>query len=309
MKILVTGKTGQVGHELTRSLRGLGEVVALDRSQMDLSDLAQIRDVIRTIKPDLIVNPAAYTAVDKAESEHELAMLINAEAPGVMAEEAHNLGAALIHYSTDYVFDGSKRDAQGVMLPYLESDTTNPINVYGKSKLAGEQAIVASGCAYLILRTSWVYSMYGKNFLLTMLRLGSERNELSVVDDQWGAPTWAGWIADMTAQLITRCAAIAEEQEEIAIRVSAIEGVYNLVNSGCTTWCRFAQQIFSDAAANGALLRQNVPLIVPISTSDYPTPAARPENSTLNTEKLESLLAGPLLPWRQALATCINRQQ
>lgn len=182
-RILLTGRTGQVGYELERSLQGLGEIIAVDRSRMNLADLDQVRDVIRTVKPNLIINPAAYTAVDNAESEPELAMRINGHAPAIMAEEAKKLGATMIHYSTDYVFDGTKTT------PYTEDDPTCPINVYGHSKLAGEQAIQASGIPHLILRTSWVYGMRGKNFLLTMLRLAQERDELRIVADQHGSPT------------------------------------------------------------------------------------------------------------------------
>ncbi len=207
MKILVTGKTGQVGYELERSLQGLGQVIALDRAQMDLSNLAQVREVIRSIKPQLIVNPAAYTAVDQAEKEPELAMRINAEAPGVMAEEARTIGAAMIHYSTDYVFDGSKNS------PYVETDPTCPINVYGRSKLAGEQAIQAADIPHLILRTSWVYGMRGKNFLLTMLRLAQERDALRIIGDQHGAPTWCRTIADTTAHIVAQMRRAGEPGE------------------------------------------------------------------------------------------------
>src|SRR5471030_2725597 len=196
--ILLTGVNGQVGFELERSLQGLGRVVALDRSRLDLGDLDQVRQVVRDVKPTLIVNPAAYTAVDKAESDVDACMRANAEAPGVMAEEAKKLGAALVHYSTDYVFDGTKDGA------YVEDDVVNPQNVYGRSKLAGEQAIVASGCHHLIFRTSWVYGSRGKNFLLTMLRLGAERDELSVVADQFGAPTWSNTIASLSANILAQ---------------------------------------------------------------------------------------------------------
>lgn len=191
-RILLKGKIGQAGYELERSLQSLGEIIALDRNQMDLSNLAQVRNVIPDLKPNLILNPAAYTAVDKAESEPELAMRINGEAPAVMAEKAKKLGAALIHYSTDYVFDGSKTT------PYLKTDLTCPINVYGATKLTGEQAIQVASIPYLILRTSWVYGMRGKNFLLTILRLAQERDELRIVADQYGAPKWCRTIADTT---------------------------------------------------------------------------------------------------------------
>ncbi|MEO7497834.1 MAG: dTDP-4-dehydrorhamnose reductase, partial [Massilia sp.] len=198
MKILLTGANGQVGYELERSLQGLGQVVAPRRAELDLSDLDQVRDVIRAVRPGLIVNPGAYTAVDKAETEVALAMRVNAEAPAVMAEEAVRLGAAMVHYSTDYVFDGTKAGA------YVETDPTGPINVYGQSKLAGEQAIAATGVDHLILRTSWVYGMRGKNFLLTMLRLAAERDSLRVVSDQHGAPTWSRTIADTTALILAQ---------------------------------------------------------------------------------------------------------
>ncbi|PUA20528.1 dTDP-4-dehydrorhamnose reductase [Glaciimonas sp. PCH181] len=307
MKILLTGKTGQVGYELERSLQGLGEIIAVDRSQMDLSNLDQVRDVIRAVKPNLIVNPAAYTAVDKAESEPELAMRINGEAPGVMAEEAKKLGATMIHYSTDYVFDGIKRDSHGEYQSYTESDLPNPINIYGKTKLAGEQAIKNSGCTHLILRTSWVYSAHGKNFLLTMLRLGNERTELKVVDDQWGSPTWAGWIADTTAQLIQGPSDAPLDADEVNSRLLEIGGIYNFVNSGYTTWCRFARQIFADAALEGRFLRTSEPKVLPISTLEYPVPAARPSNSRLSTTKLQALLSSPIPNWNQSLKVCIGQ--
>lgn len=303
MKILVTGKSGQVGFELERSLRGLGEIIAVDRSQMDLSNLDQIRDVIRTVKPGLIINPAAYTAVDKAETELELAMLLNGIAPGVIAEEAKKIGAGIIHYSTDYVFDGAKRNSQGEFSPYTEDDVPNPINVYGKTKLAGEQAIISSGCDHLILRTSWVYSTHGKNFLLTMLRLGNERDELKVVDDQWGSPTWAGWIADTTAQMIREHLGA----DHVTPGLSSIGGVYNLVNSGYTTWCRFARQIFMEVENKGFFSKKAIPHVLPIGTSDYPVPAPRPANSQLSTLKLQALLGAPVAHWEHSLGECLKR--
>ena len=197
-KILLTGKNGQVGWELERSLQPLGQVIAFDRSGLDLASPDSIRAVIREVKPELIVNPAAYTAVDKAESEPDLAMAVNGVAPGIIAEEAKRLGAALIHYSTDYVFDGTKAE------PYTEDDVPKPINVYGKTKLAGEQAVQAIGVPHLIFRTSWVYGMRGKNFLLTILRMAKEKDELRIVDDQFGAPTWSRMIAETTAQVLAQ---------------------------------------------------------------------------------------------------------
>jgi len=290
MKILVTGTSGQVGYELQRSLQGLGEVVAVDRAQMDLSNLDQVRDVIRAVKPALIVNPAAYTAVDKAESEPALAFRINGEAPGVMAEEAQKLGAGIVHYSTDYVFDGSK------VGPYVETDSTCPINVYGASKLAGEQAIAAAGVPHLIVRTSWVYGMRGKNFLLTMLRLAAERDELRIVGDQFGSPTWSRTIADTTAQLLARLdgdggllTAMAGEQG----------GIYHLTSSGSTSWHGFTEQIVAHASV------VNKPSVLAIKAAEYPVPAKRPANSVMAGDKLAAL--GVHVPdWRTALALCLG---
>ncbi len=285
MKILVTGRTGQVGYELMRSLQPLGEVIGMDRSGMDLADLDQVRDVIRRVQPGLIVNPAAYTAVDKAESEPELAMRINGAAPGVMAEEAARLGAALVHYSTDYVFDGTKQGA------YTESDTPCPINVYGRSKLAGEQAIAATGVAHLIFRTSWVYGARGKNFLLTMMRLAAERDELRIVADQHGAPTWSRTIADTTASILAQASASADRDGWWREQ----GGLYNLTAQGATTWHGFADALLDQAAKK--------PTLVPISAAEYPVPAARPANSRLSCEALISRFCH-LPHWRDALALC-----
>lgn len=284
MKILLTGASGQVGYELERSLQGLGEVVAVDRARMDLADLDQVRAVIRAVRPGLIVNPAAYTAVDKAESEPELAHRINAEAPGVMAAEARALGAALVHFSTDYVFDGTKQGA------YVETDATNPINVYGASKLAGEQAIAAAGVPHLIFRTSWVYGMRGKNFLLTMLRLSKEREELRVVADQHGAPTWSRTIADTTALALAQARGHAGWWEQNS-------GIYHLSGQGQTTWCGFTEAI---VAGSGAACR-----VVPIGAADYPVPARRPANSVMSSAKLmERFCALP--SWDGALRLCME---
>jgi dTDP-4-dehydrorhamnose reductase len=285
MKILLTGSTGQVGYELERSLQPLGEVVALDRAQFDLSDLDQVRDVLRAVRPGLIVNPAAYTAVDKAESEPALAYRINAEAPAVMAAEARLLGAAMVHYSTDYVFDGAK---QG---PYVETDPTGPLNVYGSSKLAGEQAIAAAGIPHLILRTSWVYGMRGKNFLLTMLRLARERDELRVVADQHGAPTWSRTIADTTATLLAQARAGGPAWWQ------ARSGLYHLSAEGQTSWHGFTEAIVAQA---GLECR-----IVPISSAEYPTPAQRPVNSVMSSDKLMSGLC-TLPDWQNALTLCLS---
>jgi dTDP-4-dehydrorhamnose reductase len=286
MKILLTGSTGQVGYELERSLQGLGEVVAVDRSRMDLSDLDQVRAVIRTVKPQLIVNPAAYTAVDKAESEPALAHRINAEAPAVMAEEAKKLGAALVHYSTDYVFPGNQPGAR------VENDATGPINVYGASKLAGEQAIAASGVPHLIFRTSWVYGMRGKNFLLTMLRLGKERDELRVVNDQHGAPTWSRTIADTTALVL------AQARQGGDAWWDEHSGIYHLSSQGETTWFEFTRAILEQAGIECHL--------VPITAAEYPVPAKRPEFSVLSSQRLIDQFCR-LPDWQEALRLCMSQ--
>jgi len=290
--ILLTGINGQVGFELARSLQGLGKIVALDRSGMDLANLDQVRRVVRELKPKLIVNPAAYTAVDKAESEANVAMRLNAEAPAVLAEEAKKLGAGLIHYSTDYVFDGTKDGA------YVETDPTNPQNVYGQSKLAGEQAIVGSGCSHLIFRTSWVYGTRGKNFLLTMLRLGAERDELSVVADQIGAPTWVNTIAVLTANVLAQAAGseVAGDADEWWREYS---GVYHLTASGSVSWHGFAEAIFAQAGLK-------TPVVRPIPASMYSTPARRPYNSRMSNDRLEQAFGVSAPDWREALRLCLG---
>jgi dTDP-4-dehydrorhamnose reductase len=290
--ILLTGTSGQVGFELARSLQGLGKVVALDRKALDLADPAQIREVVREIKPALIVNPAAYTEVDKAESDVTSATRLNVDAPRTLAEEAKRLGAALVHYSTDYVFDGSKPTA------YVEQDDTNPLNVYGGTKLSGEQAIVESGCAHLIFRTSWVYGMRGKNFLLTMLRIGAQRNELSVVADQYGAPTWAGTIAALTSNVLAQ--AVENSAGDWDEWWSSRNGVYHLTASGSTSWHGFAQAIFelSDLEAK--------PLVKPIPAASYPSVATRPVNSRLSNDKLFDVFGVRAPDWQDALRLCMT---
>lgn len=287
--ILVTGVNGQVGYELLRSLQGLGRVVGLDRMALDLGDLDRVRAVVRETRPAIIVNPAAYTAVDKAEADEAAARRLNAEAPRVLAEEAARTGAALIHYSTDYVFDGTK-DA-----PYAEDDATNPQNVYGKTKLEGEKAIVASGCPHLVLRTSWVYGRRGKNFLLTMLKLGAERPELRVVADQVGAPTWSNTIATATAHIVAQglAAGNAEWWRERS-------GVYNLTAGGATSWYGFASEILRIA------MDEKAPKMTPIPASEYPVPAKRPANSRMSGEKLAQVFGLRLPDWRDALWLCLG---
>jgi len=293
MRILVTGRTGQVGYELERSLQGLGEVFAVGREQMDLADFDRMRAVIREIRPALIVNPAAYTAVDLAESEPELAMRINGEAPAVMAEEARKLGAAMIHYSTDYVFDGSKEG------PYVEDDIPSPLNVYGRTKLAGEQAIQSSGVPHLIFRTSWVYGTRGKNFLLTVRRLAAERDELRIVNDQYGAPTWCRTIADTTAHIVAGLQTAGRNDGVDLGQWREKSGVYHLSAQGQTTWYGFARAIVEHGSTGCK------PRVVPIETKDYPLPARRPTNSVMSCEKLAGTFCR-LPSWTGALRLCLE---
>ena len=288
LKILISGKTGQVAVELQKHLAGLGELIVLGRDVLDLSQPDQIRAQVRAHKPDLLIIAAAHTAVDQAENEPELAFTINAIAPGVFAEEAAALGIPLIHYSTDYVFDGRKP------APYTEDDATNPLGVYGKSKLAGELAIAASGAQHLILRTSWVYSTHGKNFLLTMQRLLQERSELRVVADQVGAPTWAGTIAQSTRALIERWQS----------GDAAAWGTYHLTASGETSWFGFTQAIAGHLTAQGKACAT----LEPIPASAYPTPAARPQNSRLDCSKLAREWGVAQPDWEAALSACLAEQ-
>jgi dTDP-4-dehydrorhamnose reductase len=286
MRILITGRHGQVARELQQSLAGLGEVIALGRAELDLADPEAIRRKVRALRPELIINAAAHTAVDQAESEPEAAFALNATAPGVLAEEAAALGAPLIHYSTDYVFDGSKAG------PYVESDTPHPLGVYGQSKLEGERAIQAVGGAHLILRTSWVYSLHGRNFLLTMQRLLQEREELRVVADQIGAPTWAGSIAAGTAELVRRW------HEGRA----GAWGAYHFSAAGETSWFGFAEAIAAQLQAQGRRCAR----LLPIPSSDYPTPARRPLNSRLDCSKLREQWGVTLPQWQQGLLECLG---
>ena len=288
LKILISGKTGQVAVELQKHLAGLGELIVLGRDVLDLSQPDQIRAQVRAHKPDLLIIAAAHTAVDQAENEPELAFTINAIAPGVFAEEAAAQGIPLIHYSTDYVFDGRKP------APYTEDDATNPLGVYGKSKLAGELAIAASGAQHLILRTSWVYSTHGKNFLLTMQRLLQERSELRVVADQIGAPTWAGTIAQSTRALIERWQS----------GDAAAWGTYHLTASGETSWFGFTQAIAGHLTAQGKACAT----LEPIPASAYPTPAARPQNSRLDCSKLAREWGVAQPDWEAALSACLAEQ-
>jgi dTDP-4-dehydrorhamnose reductase len=277
-KILILGAGGQVGTELQRSFADAGEVIACDRTAADFSQPETLRGLVRQLRPDIILNAAAYTAVDRAESEQDLAMTINGDAPRVLAEEAAKGNALLVHYSTDYVFDGTKP------APWVESDGTNPLNVYGATKLAGERAIQEIGGRYFIFRTSWVYGPHGHNFLLTMLRLGRERDHLRIVDDQFGAPT-----SSLSIAAATRSAVNQIDKREI------LSGVYHLTCGGETTWCGFARAIFTQAAMS------RTPQVAGIPSSEYPTPAARPKNSVLSNEKLKLALGVELPHWETAL--------
>lgn len=282
--ILILGANGQVGWELQRSLAPLGRLVICDRQRGNLEDLDSLRSLVRSVRPGIIVNAAAYTAVDKAESDSARAQRVNTEAVGVLAELARARGAWLVHYSTDYVFDGSCSH------PYREDDPTGPLNVYGRTKLEGEQAILASGCRHLIFRTSWVYAARGGNFARTMLRLAAEREELRIVADQIGAPTSAELIADVTAQVLGR---IHENPN-----ASTLSGLYHLVASGEVSWHGYARFVIAEASRLGSALRTAPERVLPIMTDDYPLPARRPANSRLDTHKVCSTFGLTLPHWQ-----------
>ncbi|SDM30831.1 dTDP-4-dehydrorhamnose reductase [Oryzisolibacter propanilivorax] len=289
MHILLLGCGGQVGWELQRSLAVLGRVTALDHDSTqhcgDFANPQGVRETLRALRPDVIVNAAAHTAVDKAESEPELAQLLNATTPGVLAEEAARTGAWLIHYSTDYVFDGSGER------PWTEADTPAPLSVYGATKLEGERLIQASGCRHLILRTSWVYAARGGNFARTMLRLASERERLTVIDDQWGAPTGADLLADVTAHAIRHLQTRPEDG-----------GLYHCVAGGATNWHSYAKYVLAQAQQGPAAIELKATEVAPVPTSAFPTPARRPHNSRLDTHKLQSTFGLQLPPWQQGVA-------
>jgi len=279
--ILVTGANGQVGFELVRLLRPHGDVIAADREKLDLAEPDAVVGAVRGARPALIVNAGAYTAVDRAESEVALAQAVNARAPGILAEEAKRLGALLIHYSTDYVFDGKRTT------PYPEDAPTAPLNVYGATKLEGEQAIAATGGHALVLRTSWVYGLRGRNFLLTVRRLAAERDELAIVADQIGVPNWSRALAEATVRaIVAGLPALAERS-----------GVYHLSATGQATWHEFAQAIVGDVARRR---------VVPITTAEYPTPARRPAFGVLDTERFETTFGFGLPEWREVLARCVT---
>jgi dTDP-4-dehydrorhamnose reductase len=289
-RILIVGNAGQLGRELEKIFSGSGPIVGVDRESVDLADVEQTRELVRRAAPDIILNAAAYTAVDRAETERDLAYAINEQAPRVLAEEAARRRALIVHYSTDYIFDGGKTEPKST--PWIESDTPNPLNVYGASKLAGEQAVESTGGRFLIFRTSWVYGPHGNNFLLTMLRLARERDRLSIVDDQIGGPTTSIELARATHSIVTGI---------LAGRFGVPKdwtGLYHMTCSGSVSWFGFAQAIFARAAE---LLDLKPPTLTPIATKDYPTPAARPRYSVLSNAKLHARFAEKLSPWESAL--------
>lgn len=289
MKLLLLGRNGQVGWELQRSLAPLGELVAMGRDEADLARPDQLGAIVHAVRPDVIVNAAAHTAVDRAESEPELAHTLNAEAPGAIAQAAQQIGALMVHYSTDYVFDGSGSR------PWCEDDPTGPLGVYGRTKLEGEQRIAAQGPRHLILRTSWVYATRGGNFARTMLRLAKERDRLTVIDDQFGAPTGAELLADVTAHAIRE-----------TLREPAKCGLYHLAAGGETTWHGYARFVLEQAQAMGVALKAGPDAVEPVPTSAFPTPAARPHNSRLSTIRLQAAFDLRLPPWQAGVARMLH---
>ena len=291
-RVLIVGAAGQVGRELQRSFAGAGELLCWDRAEVDLAVEDLVREMVRSTQPDLILNASAYTAVDRAESEPDVAFAVNADAPRVLAEEAARRNILLVHYSTDYVFDGTK---QG---PWVETDKPNPLNVYGKTKLAGEEAIQEVGGKYLIFRTSWVYGPHCNNFLFTMLRLGRERDQLNIIDDQIGAPTTSIELANATRSIVDGVASGAFGGPE------NWAGIYHMTCAGSTSWFGFAKAIFASASG---LQNGKQPQVNPILTESYPTPAKRPHNSVLSNEKLHARLAIELPTWESALQATIEQ--
>ncbi len=297
-KILILGKQGQVAWELQRTLASLGNITVFGSQDLDLANPDMIRTQVRSIQPDIIVNAAAYTAVDKAETESDLCMSINAVAPGILAELARESQALLVHYSTDYVFDGTKIGA------YLETDPTNPLSVYGASKLAGEQAIIQVDCAHLIFRTTWVYGNRGKNFLQTILRLAASAKELKIVADQIGSPTWSRSISEATAQIIAQCR--HDRWRSRSNGASGVRGLYNLSAAGETSWHGFANQIVDRSRSIDPELQLAIEQILPIPATDYPTAAQRPANSVLDNSKILADFGVQLPDWQVSLEQCLE---
>lgn len=286
MKILLTGKNGQLGFELLRSLAPLGQIMAVDSADCDLSKPDDIRRVVRSLAPDVIVNPAAFTAVDLAELQQEAAMAVNAQAPSILGEEALRLGIPVVHYSSDYVFDGTKTGA------YSETDATAPLGVYGQSKRDGEQALMVATPQHIVLRTSWVFGTHGQNFAKTMLKLAQERDGLRVVDDQVGAPTSAALLADLTAHLVRQMHGQGE---------AFPFGLYHVSAGGSTSWCHYARHVLTAAIMKGYPLKAGPGEVIPISSEEYPTRARRPKNSQLDTSKFRSTFGLTLPDWRLGL--------
>ena len=299
IRVLVTGSGGQVGAEVVRELAGRAEVVALDRAALDLADPASIAAGVHAARPDVIVNCAAYTAVDRAETDREAAHAVNAVGPGVLAAAAKRCGALLVHFSTDYVYDGTKRS------PYVETDAANPLSVYGATKLEGERAVAASGASHVILRTSWVYGARGKNFLFTMLRLGRERSELRVVDDQRGAPTSSRALARVVREILDRGGDTDELTRAEVDEVAAASGIYHATAAGSTTWFGFAQAIFEEMQRQRRL-DFAAPRLSAIPTAEYPTPARRPANSVMSTGRLRDTFGVTLADWRDGLCEVVS---
>ncbi len=298
-RFFVTGEGGQVGEALQRTLASMGEVVIPTIAELDLTDTDAIRRWIREVRPRWVVNAAAHTAVDKAESEPDLAFAINATAPGVLAEEAKSIGAGVIHYSTDYIFDGAKTT------PYVESDPSGPLNVYGESKLAGELAVSGSGAPYCTFRTSWVYGATGNNFVRSILKLAREREHLRIVADQHGAPTWSFELARMTAHVIGRIEGIAAERKcSLSEAAGPLSGVYHATGSGATTWYGFAAAVIEEWQKREAGTK--LATVEPIPTSEYPTPAKRPMNSLLDCGKLERTFGWRMPEWRESVSTVVG---
>jgi dTDP-4-dehydrorhamnose reductase len=293
MKILLTGKDGQVGFELARALAPLGEVVAVGRADCDLDDADALRALVRRVAPDVIVNPAAYTAVDRAESERELAFAVNARAPGILGEEAARIKALVVHYSTDYVFDGAGAD------PYTEDDAPAPQSVYGSSKLAGERALAEACPHHLILRTSWVLGVNGGNFAKTMLRLAAEREQLTVVDDQFGAPTSAALLADLTAHLVRQYARDGAKDFPC--------GTYHVAAAGETSWYEYARFVLGTAQAAGMSLKAGPDQVQRVTTAAYPTAAKRPANSRLDTSRFRRTFGLRLPPWQDGAGQVLQQ--
>lgn len=296
MRILLIGKLGQVGWELQRTLATLGEVSAFDRPEIELSSPDSVRTLIRTHAPAVIVNAAAYTAVDKAEDESELAKTLNATAPAIMAEEAKRIGAVFVTYSTDYVFDGTQAG------PYTEEDSPNPLSVYGKTKLAGDNAVRDIDGSYLIFRTSWVYGARGKNFLLTMMRLLAEREVVKVVDDQVGAPTWSRSLAEVTAQVLAQ-RTLNPTASNVTDLFRDVRGVYNLTSAGKTSWCGFSRAIAEGMAQQGW---NSVAEVLPIRSEEYAVRAHRPQNSVLDNSKLATTFGLRMPAWEHALSLVMD---